>query len=296
MINKELLEYIKKRLSENVTKENLITELASGGWTKNDIEESIREIKFNNIIENNSYKTSKLRKIFFSIFSFLIIISVPLSRFNPGGASGNQDLRFAEIILIISGIVLIVLGQKKGYLFWYIFFISISLPMVLLPFNNDKIDYFPLLLTTIIIFGLILLLTFTITNFYNFYNEKPTIKREIVLFLILLLLPIFANIIWITHNKAMTLNRNMKEINYYVLPDSYDSLYECVAKKTLEESGYCYGYFVNKSNQTCHEYLDGNNLNLSAEDRRIKFDSCYRSADIYRENNWFIKNYAKIIE
>ncbi len=53
MINKELLEYIKKRLSENVTKEDLVTELASGGWNKNDVEESIKKIESNNIIENN---------------------------------------------------------------------------------------------------------------------------------------------------------------------------------------------------------------------------------------------------
>ncbi|MDD4803764.1 MAG: hypothetical protein PHN69_01190 [Candidatus Pacebacteria bacterium] len=293
MINKELLEYVKKRLSENVNKEDLIIELTSGGWTKNDIEESIREIKFNNIIENNSNKTSKLRKIFFPIFSSPIIIFFLLNYFNPAGGSG---LKFAEIPLIISSFILIFLGYKKSYLLWYIFFILLSLSTVLLPFRNHQIDLFPLLLTTIIISSFILLLTFKITNFYYFYNEKPTIKREIVLFLILLLLPIFANIIWITHDKAMTLNRNMKEINYYALPDSYDSLDECVTKKTLEESGYCYGYFVNKSNQTCHEYLDGNNLNLSAEGRGIKFDSCYRSASIYRENNWFIKNYAKIID
>ncbi|MFA6430637.1 MAG: hypothetical protein WC229_03080 [Candidatus Paceibacterota bacterium] len=43
MINQELLEYINKKVSEGATKESLISELTTGGWTEADINEAFKK-------------------------------------------------------------------------------------------------------------------------------------------------------------------------------------------------------------------------------------------------------------
>lgn len=85
MVNQELIEYINKKVSEGSTKESLISDLNTGGWTESDINEAFEKIIVSggvgkNIRKNNSDKTMDLFVGFvLGIFSFYVISLILLS-------------------------------------------------------------------------------------------------------------------------------------------------------------------------------------------------------------------------
>ena len=115
MINKELLEYVEKRLSEKVTKEDLITELSSGGWSKDDVSDVLEKItKTENSDKVSQGITGGINLIFlFFVLLYLSMFTTDIVTSGDYGLFEKIAIGIVWIILLPLLLILKIKSRKK---------------------------------------------------------------------------------------------------------------------------------------------------------------------------------------